>query len=201
MTGSLLRLLAVLALCLMLPASVELRAAGPSQEQSQVETDLRTRIAQQPGEPGGYLDLAKLYIEQGRFEEAARMISNALALTRRQIPAGGAGASTTTASSLAQKYPGAIRVGGEISEPRKLTDVKPVYPAEAQAANVSGIVILETVIDTQGHVAEVVVLRSVQLLDAAAVDAVRQWQYTPTLLNGNPIEVIMVVTVNFSLGR
>lgn len=199
MIASSLRLLAVLTLCLMLPASVEL-AAGPLQEQSQVETDLRTRISQQPSEPGGYLDLAKLYIEQGRFEEAARMISNALALTRRQIPAGGTEASTTTASALREKYPNAIRIGGEVREPRKLTDNKPVYPLEAQAANVQGIVILETLIDTQGHVAEVMVVRSVQMLDAAAVDAVKQWQYTPTLLNGNPVEVIMVVTVNFSLG-
>lgn len=59
--------------------------------------------------------------------------------------------------------------------------------------------ILEATIGPTGAVTDVIVLRSVPLLDEAAVDAVRQWQYTPTLLNGVPVPVIMTVTVNFSL--
>lgn len=194
------RAIAVLALSTVLAVSAVWSVAAQGAAQAQSETDLRTRITQQPGEPGPYLDLAKIYLEQGRFDEAARMISNALALTRRQIPAGTAAASAA-GSSLAPRYPDAVRVGGDIREPRKLADVKPVYPALAQAANVQGIVILEALIDQEGNVADVAVLRSVQLLDAAAIDAVQQWQYTPTLLNGNPVDVIMVVTVNFSLSQ
>ncbi|HXT70188.1 MAG TPA: energy transducer TonB [Vicinamibacterales bacterium] len=92
-----------------------------------------------------------------------------------------------------------VRVGGDIKEPKKIKDVKPVYPEEAQRAGVQGIVIIETVIGTDGTVQQAQVLRPVPILDKAALDAVMQWRYTPTLLNGEPVEVIMTVTVTFSL--
>ena len=92
-----------------------------------------------------------------------------------------------------------IRVGGDISAPRKLKHVEPVYPEDAKAAGVAGVVILEVVIDTKGLVSEIRVLQSIAQLDDAAKDAVRQWEYTPTLLNGEPCEVVMTVTVNFQL--
>jgi protein TonB len=93
----------------------------------------------------------------------------------------------------------AVRVGGQIKEPKKLRDVKPAYPDIAKQARVQGIVILECVISPQGKVSEVKVLRGIPLLDAAAIEAVKQWVYTPTLLNGVPVPVIMTVTVNFKL--
>ena len=74
-----------------------------------------------------------------------------------------------------------------------------MYPTVAQAARVQGVVILEAVIGPDGKVADVKVLRSVPLLDDAAISAVRQWEYTPTLLNGVPVPVIMTVTVNFTM--
>ena len=92
-----------------------------------------------------------------------------------------------------------VRVGGDIKEPKKIKDVKPVYPEAAKAAGVQGIVIIETRIGTDGAVNEAKVLRSIPELDRAAIDAVMQWKYTPTLLNGQPVEVIMTVTVTFSL--
>ena len=95
--------------------------------------------------------------------------------------------------------PGPVRVGGEIRPPRKVTDVAPVYPPIARAAHVEGIVILEAVIGEDGAVGDVRVLRSISLLDSAAVDAVRQWRFTPTLLNGQPVPVVMTVTVAFML--
>jgi protein TonB len=64
---------------------------------------------------------------------------------------------------------------------------------------VQGVVILEAIIGPAGAVTEVKVLRSVPLLDDAAIAAVSQWQYTPTLLNGVPVPIIMTVTVNFTL--
>ena len=93
----------------------------------------------------------------------------------------------------------AVRVGGQIKEPKKLKHVAPNYPDIAKQARVQGVVILECTISPQGKVTDVKVLRGIPLLDQAAIDAVKQWVYTPTLLNGVPVPVIMTVTVNFKL--
>ena len=90
-------------------------------------------------------------------------------------------------------------MGGNIKPPSKVKDVKPEYPAIARSARVQGVVILEAVIGQTGKVEETRVLRSIPLLDAAAIEAVKQWEFTPTLLNGVPVPVIMTVTVNFAL--
>lgn len=92
-----------------------------------------------------------------------------------------------------------VRVGGNIRPPTKVRDVKPVYPSIAQSARVQGVVIIEATIGPDGKVKDARVLRSIPLLDQAALDAVRQWEFTPTLLNGVPVPVIMTVTVNFTL--
>jgi periplasmic protein TonB len=92
-----------------------------------------------------------------------------------------------------------VRVGGNIAPPKKTRDIKPVYPQIAQSARVSGVVIIEATIGPNGKVQNARVLRSIPLLDQAALDAVKQWEYTPTLLNGVPVPVIMTVTVNFTL--
>jgi periplasmic protein TonB len=97
--------------------------------------------------------------------------------------------------------PAPLRVGGLVRAPQKIRDAAPRYPAIAQAAGVQGRVILEAVISEEGAVRDVRVLRSEPLLDDAAVEAVRQWRFTPTLLNGQPVPVVMTVTVAFSLGR
>jgi periplasmic protein TonB len=94
-----------------------------------------------------------------------------------------------------------MRLHSGMTPPRKVVDVNPVYPQLAQTAHAQGIVILEAIIDAQGNVSSVHVLRSIPLLDQAAVDAVRQWRYTPALLNGTPVPVVMTVTVNFQLNR
>ena len=92
-----------------------------------------------------------------------------------------------------------IPVGGLIRQPVKIGGQPPVYPQIAQQAHVQGVVIIEATIGTDGKVMNARVLRSIPLLDQAALDAVKQWQYSPTLLNGIPVAVIMTVTVNFSL--
>ena len=93
-----------------------------------------------------------------------------------------------------------VRVGGAIKMPTKLVNVPPVYPEEAKAAGVQGVVIIEAVIDPcRRWSSRRAVLRSIPVLDQAAVDAVKQWQFTPTLLNGAAVPVIMTVTVNFTL--
>jgi TonB family protein len=92
-----------------------------------------------------------------------------------------------------------VRVGGAIREPRKLKHVNPVYPDIAKQARVQGVVILECTISPDGRVTDVKLLRGIPLLDQAAIEAVKQWVYTPTLLNGVPVPVIMTITVNFRL--
>jgi len=83
--------------------------------------------------------------------------------------------------------------------PVKVVDVPPIYPVISRNAHIQGVVILEAVLDAKGNVTSVRVLRSVQTLDQAAVDAVQQWRFTPALLNGQPVPVVMTVTVNFTL--
>jgi periplasmic protein TonB len=93
------------------------------------------------------------------------------------------------------------RVGGVIKQPQKIRDVPPVYPPLALAAHIEGMVVIEAVIGPDGMVKNATLLRSIALLDQAALDAVRQWQFTPTLLNGQPVPVIMTVTVRFALQK
>ena len=92
-----------------------------------------------------------------------------------------------------------MRVGGNIKPPTKTKHVAPVDPAIAQSARVQGVVIIEATIGPNGKVQDARVLRSIPLLDQAALDAVKQWEFTPTLLNGVPVPVIMTVTVQFTL--
>ena len=91
-----------------------------------------------------------------------------------------------------------LRIGGQIRAPRKVKDAKPVYPAIARSAGVSGAVTIEATIGPDGKVIDAKVVRSIPLLDQAALDAVRQWTYTPTLLNGVPVPVLVTVTINFT---
>lgn len=92
-----------------------------------------------------------------------------------------------------------VRPGGQIRPPTKVHDAAPLYPAIAQSARMQGVVIIQATIGVDGAVVDATVLRSVPLLDEAALAAVRQWRYTPTRLNGEPVAVIMTVTVNFQL--
>jgi TonB family protein len=90
-------------------------------------------------------------------------------------------------------------VGGQVRAPRKTKDVKPVYPPEARSAHVQGVVIIEATISPTGTVQDARVLRSIPMLDAAALEAVRQWEFTPTIVNGIPTPVTVTLTVNFAL--
>jgi protein TonB len=92
-----------------------------------------------------------------------------------------------------------MRLHSGMTPPRKVVDVPPRYPLMAQAARKEGVVVLDAVIDVTGRVTDVRVTHSVALLDQAAVDAVRQWRFTPTLLNGEPVSILLAVTVRFRL--
>ena len=94
---------------------------------------------------------------------------------------------------------GPAGVGGRIKEPKKIVNVPPLYPEAARRERVQGVVILEATISTSGCIRELTVLQGVRMLNAAALRAVVRWRYTPTLLDGEPVPVIMTVTVNFKL--
>ena len=92
-----------------------------------------------------------------------------------------------------------MRVGGQIKEPALVYRVDPVYPGVAVSANIEGTVILEAIVDEEGRVESVRVLRSLTVLDKPAIDAVKQWRYSPFLLNGKPEKFILTVAVTFRL--
>jgi protein TonB len=148
--------------------------------------------------------------------ERARLIAEADALRDRAIalqqqgratdrPAGApepppppfAGFGEAYEDTMARLAP--VRVGQGVTMPVKTKDVRPVYPAEATSARVQGVVIIETVIDPSGAVANAKVLRSIPMLDEAALAAVSRWRFAPPQLNGAPASVTMTVTVNFTL--
>ena len=102
------------------------------------------------------------------------------------------------AAARAKAMKAAVRPGGRIMPPKKIKDVPPVYPPLAQSAHISGAVTIEATIGTDGKVMDAKVVRSIPMLDQAALEAVRQWEYLPTMLNGVPVPVLVTVTLNFT---
>jgi TonB family protein len=95
---------------------------------------------------------------------------------------------------------GPIRVGGDVAPPVKITSPPPQYTEIARKARVQGVVIIEAIIDKQGNVTNVKILKSLPMgLDTAAAVAVKKWKFEPATLNGKPVAVIYNLTVNFRL--
>jgi TonB family protein len=110
--------------------------------------------------------------------------------------------STPAALTPVLNAPGAFRVGGDVKAPILTHRVEPIYTVEARRARISGIVIVEVVIDKNGRVKDAMVLKGLPFgLDQAAIDAVRQWEFRPATLNGEPVDVIFNLTINFRLDK
>ena len=92
-----------------------------------------------------------------------------------------------------------VRVGGKVLAPTKVKHVPPVYPSIAQSARISGTIIVEVLVGADGRVSSAKIIRSIPLLDQAALEAVRQWEFSPPLLNGQPTPLLMSVSVEFKL--
>jgi periplasmic protein TonB len=97
------------------------------------------------------------------------------------------------------RRPDRIIVGGRLQESKCIYRPDPIYPELARRAHISGTVLLEAVIDEEGSIAEIKVLSGHPLLREAAVQAVKRWKYSPTVLNGEPYQVLATVTVEFRL--
>ncbi len=108
-------------------------------------------------------------------------------------PGGGGGPGPRTDDEI-------VRPGGDVRAPELLTRIDPQYPEAARKARIEGVVILDAVIAATGEVEEVRVIRSGgRLLDEAAAEAVRRWNYRPATLNGRSVRVLLTVTVSFRL--
>jgi len=99
-----------------------------------------------------------------------------------------------------KEAPKRIRVGGQVQQASLINKVQPVYPPLAKQARIQGVVRLQAVIAKDGNIIELQVLSGHPLLQTAALDAVKQWKYRPTLLNGEPVEVVTTIDVIFTLG-
>jgi TonB family protein len=160
-------------------------------------------VTGRPGEaisPGGqmpasfqtaadYLAAARFYYDREAFSDADAMIARVLELTHASQPQ----------LTSFPDTPGVVRVGGSIREPKKKYDVRPIYPSAARASGAEGVVTIEAIITRDGTVSQARITGSSSLFDDSAIGAVRQWQFTPTLLNGMPVEVLMTVTVNYRI--
>jgi len=94
---------------------------------------------------------------------------------------------------------GPVKIAGDIQSLRAITQVKPVYPELAKMTHTEGAVMLQVSITKEGSVSKVEVLTGPPLLTRAAQEAVKQWKYKPTIINGQPVEVITNVRVAFTL--
>jgi len=108
---------------------------------------------------------------------------------------------STRSRTAATKAPdGPLRVGGDVKAPVVIRKVEPVYTEEARSQRIMGIVIVEATIGRDGLVKNVTVLKPLPFgLDQAAVDAVKQWQFKPATRNGEPVDVVFNLTINFRL--
>jgi TonB family protein len=102
-------------------------------------------------------------------------------------------------SSKSDPAPQTVRVGGDVKPPLKTKTVPPVYPSGAVQAKIQGVVIVDATVGTDGKVKDVKVIRSIKMLDDAAVAAVRQWEFKPTAIDNHPVQVITTIPVNFTL--
>lgn len=98
-----------------------------------------------------------------------------------------------------KEAPKRIRVGGQVQTAKLINKVQPIYPPLAKQARIQGTVRLQAIIAKDGAIVELQVLSGHPLLVQAALDAVRQWRYHPTLLNGEPVEVVTTIDVVFTL--
>lgn len=148
--------------------------------------------------PEGISEESGLEPVGGASEPAGLVSGNRDGLIGSGLPGGG-DASLDIGAAPPPRASAPVRIGRGMQSPRKIRDARPVYPPEALAAQIRGVVIIEATIDVTGLVTEVRIVRSVPALDQAAVDAVRQWAYEPMLIDGEPVAVIITALVTFAI--
>lgn len=136
-----------------------------------------------------------------RWEIVAGTLTLATLLTTSAFPQGqGAPSNPAPPPANPASLPMRIRIAGKVQVAKMIHQVQPVYPQIAKAAHVEGTLVLHAVIAKDGSVVELMYVSGPRLLMRAAMDAVRQWRYEPTLLNGQPVEVDTTISIIFTLG-
>ncbi len=100
-----------------------------------------------------------------------------------------------------QEMPQRVRVGGQVMEAKMIKKVQPKYPKVAKKGGIAGTVVLHVVVAQDGSMEEVQYVSGPEELSQAAIDAVKQWKYQPTLWNGKPAEVDTTISIVFTLGN
>jgi TonB family protein len=175
-----------------LTTDVRMQLGSVAEEMTTVAGDNTSPGVQMPTSlqtAADYLAAAHFYYSREAFTDADAMLTQAIDLIRASQP-------QVTPPSAA---PGVVRVGGSIREPRKTNSVRPIYPAAALSSGAEGVVTLEAIIGRDGTVSDARVTSAASVFDTSAIEAVRQWIFTPTLLNGMPVEVLMTVKMNFQM--
>ncbi len=136
-----------------------------------------------------------------QLAEAARQIDEHLNVSASSVPPSGVAVRIFAASTPQPQISGAVTVGGRVQAAKLISNPQPTYPDIARQARISGTVELAVIIAPDGHVQEAHVLSGHPLLRQAAMDAVIQWVYQPTLLNNQPVAVSTTVDVIFSMSN
>jgi TonB family protein len=152
----------------------------------EIQADTLSRARQAVREVDEHLDvrLSRSMNTDAQFEYALQIVSTA----QMETPVSAVG-------------PNRIRVGGNVQQTKLIYGPRPAYPPLAKQARIQGVVKLNVVLSKEGTVENIEAASGHPLLVPAALDAVRQWVYQTTLLNGNPVEVVTVVDVNFTLSE
>ena len=117
-----------------------------------------------------------------------------------RLPPGSAIAVAPSVAPVAPPRPRQpLRAGGVVQDSKLIHRVEPVYPELARRTRAEAVIVMEVQIDEQGDVTDVSIARGHPLFDQAAIDAVKQWRYSPTLLNGEPVPVVTTVTIPFRI--
>jgi TonB family protein len=186
-------------------------------DEAEMLATFRDLVTLRPHEAAPLLRLAKYQESRGAVDAAEETLLSARRLQPGDIEplkmlaqfyarrAGAMHASARTQEEREQTPPGApdkngvYRVGDGITPPRRFGN--PAYPSDALAAGIDGVVVAEILVSEAGIVADARVLKSVPPLDDAALKAVREWRYDPTIVDGKAVPVKMTVTVNFSRSK
>jgi TonB family protein len=179
-------------------ASAGRYAAGSLKAAQEANDALDAELAVQDAKWIKSYDRARELAESTRVASEKAMADATAGKARAEAESAAAAArAKASAESRAKLATTAVRVGGAVRNPTKTKNVAPVYPAMAKSARIGGTVQVEATIGPDGKVADARIVKSVALLDQAALDAVKQWEYEPTRVKGVPVPVIVTVAINF----
>jgi len=178
--------------------------------------EIRTALNLQPNLPGGHFYLGDVLLASpAQHREALSELQQAVTSAPSDAPTryayatalalngdkDGAAEQRKIASGLNSAPPFRIRIGGQVMQAKLVSKAQPRYPNEAKAAHIEGTVRMDVLVGKDGQVKDIAAVNGAPILSEAAVNAVKRWRYRPTLLNGQPVEVVTEIDVNFTLRR